>query len=202
MPDDATSLTLPGWPVTRLTFADRAIRVAKRADHSWFVVDDIVALIPDAHYTLADLDDEDRWRGQIATDDGNVAVDVISEKGALTLATLLPGSTDPDEMACRFRLWLWHDALPVLGIIGVPAPAAEVSRSSPKVGHLPANAKKVLNVIQRHNGVTLTGITRATQYMGAEARRAALALLEEGGAIVASAAPSGGRPSTCYRPAP
>ena len=194
---DTPHVTPAIWPVTPLSFGEHVIRVAKRADHNWFVVRDIVAAIPDAQYTLIDLDEEDHWRSNIAASDtGYATVEVISEKGALTLATLLPGSTDPREPAYHFRLWLWREALPMLGLMGVPTPAPG------GVGKLPANAKKVLDIIRRSEGISLSHITRATQTMGAKARREAIALLEQGGSIVAETEPSGGRPSTCYRAAP
>jgi hypothetical protein len=166
---------------TTIYFESHAIRFDRRGNHVWFSVADVVSAVPDAQFMLHDLDEDDDKDGE----------GWLSAKGVITLATLLPGSTNPDEPSYRFRRWLWHTAMPQFNATPVPSVDTSIIALTP-------TAKRMLGVISRLNGASLSAITRQMQLVPSTERRIALSLLTAAGLVTAVTENTGGRPATIY----
>lgn len=196
---------VPVWPVTVLRFGEEQLRVAWDGELHWFALEDVEAILPQAAHLKADIDEEDlRLRVSIGTPDRFFPHDLVSAMGLIEIATLASGSTTPGDHDYLFRRWLRHEALPKLGVQGVPrsprAPdyvAASVILGGPK--DEADHRNRLLAIIRREPDVSLARLTIKSPGMRSVDRRKALADLVELGAITSTTSTTGGRPALMFR---
>ena len=170
-------------PDTDLRYGHHRIRVTYADGARWLLLSDLAAIFPgmlDA--ARVELDDDDHRNTSLGPS--------LSIRGAVLASSMLGGATEAGEPEHDFRRWLWS-AL-------TPKDATPTSTSAPT----DPRQLRVLGVIKRLNGASLSEMSRALPKLRRVDRDDALLALEDRGLIVAAVEDTGGRPSTFYRLAP